>query len=518
MARIRWLKGLFLGAVWLLCTMGSSCEPDPEPLPLFSPLFVTDVKGLEAPKVSQAELFKPDIHVSIDPTVADAPQAAGFVLTIASAYPQQTAMRLNDHEAGTSRMLTRVSAPAAAFGGDLQVYMQALSAEAVDALRDGSGVFWLIDGTNAMGDLESRVAVLLPSDVLSSRMELDIYTDMGVSDTPVAGDRIELARGFLYMAVAGDSIMAGNGLPEEMLYSRMIRDEIEARTGLRVVLQDQALTGAHVVGVPGEPTCPQGCNRQLGVIFTSITTQVDLIAEPNVIDLVLINGCLNDISFRTIIDPATALDSIPEMADSFCRIEVEALLEKVRTLMPNATVVYTGYYPFISEESGLIALTDWAAILEEEPDQIELLEAGLAAVAARSNAFESSSRESLEAAVQATIAKEPDRAPRFVYVHPDFGPANALQASESLLWDLGPIQTGDLSLLDDFIPEQVQLFPQDPLFPWRLTACLEPQVVDDYVSCVYNTVGHPNAEGSMRIAEKIEAALGEVGFWESVSP
>jgi hypothetical protein len=43
-------------------------------------------------------------------------------------------------------------------------------------------------------------------------------------------------------------------------------------------------------------------------------------------------------------------------------------------------------------------------------------------------------------------------------------------------------------------------------------------VVDDYVSCVYNTVGHPNAEGSMRIAEKIEAALGEVGFWESVSP
>lgn len=511
-------KRPIISAALLFGLTGLSCEPQLEPRPSFSRLFITDVQGLEAPKVSQAELFKPDIQVAVDPNDPESPRAAGFMVTIATANPQQTAIRLNDAVAGTTQTLINVAGPDLAFEGNLQSYLRSLSDEAARMLKSGIGVFWLIDSGLASDTLASRVAVLLPADVLSSRMEIEIYTDTGSSDTPVGGDRIELARGFFYMAVFGDSVMTGNGLPEDLFYSRLIRDEIEKRTGLRVVLQDRALGGSRVVPTPGEPTCPEGCNGQLSFAFTSVTRQVDLVDAPESIDFVLLNGCLNDISFRTIIDPDTEPEALEEMADTSCGIEVEKLLDKVRTLMPSAYVVFTGYYPVLSEESRLIELTDWAAILEEEPNQIELLEAGLAELAAQSEAFDRASKEALQSAIDATNAKEADRAPRFAYAHPDFEPSNALQADESFLWGLGPLQTRDLAFLQDLIPPDIQLFPQDMTFIWRVTACASPGVLDPYPLCLYNTIGHPNVEGSIRYAEKIDLALERLGFWKAFTP
>jgi hypothetical protein len=63
----------------------------------------------------------------------------------------------------------------------------------------------------------------------------------------------------------------------------------------------------------------------------------------------LINGCINDVDSRRLLNAANTPDSIRELAQARCGPPIEALLNRLTTVFPAAHVVIIGYYPIITE-------------------------------------------------------------------------------------------------------------------------------------------------------------------------
>lgn len=190
----------------------------------------------------------------------------------------------------------------------------------------------------------------------------------------------------LKVVVLGDSLVWGQGLREEDKFSNKALGRIAALQGRRLhVERNLSRSGAQVLDgrtsaerkrkraayVAENPTrfntrklrddfierddqlVTLLLAQEVPSTYPTVTFQAGMISGPTgqEIEVVLLNGGLNDLDFQTYLDPENgAGDFIAAFDDALRDIfyrRVSQLLRKVRLKFPNALLIYTGYFsPF----------------------------------------------------------------------------------------------------------------------------------------------------------------------------
>jgi lysophospholipase L1-like esterase len=464
-----------------------------------SQVYIISVEQLSPPAVTEPDLYKPDFTFPIDLDDPAAGQAAGFFLNLTTADPSQLQMRLLSGSDATPIVLQRISplpndTIASPAGGNLPD-------QAREPLRAGQGVFWLTD--ESVRGPNHRAAVALPDTWTQPSVMLQIYTATTAAGAPLLPAQIELAHDFFYMAAIGDSVVWGNGLLEPQKFTRLIAAEIQRRTRRRVVLQVQALSGARIVPDPADVICRIHCNGEIEQAGTSITTQVDLLEAPELLELVLMDGCINDVGVSAILNANTLPEALTDQTHTSCHDEMLKLVQKVRSAIPVAAIIVTGYYPIVSMDSNARNLAQFftANSVSSDPAGLGVIQQ----IVERSSLFFDTSTQSLATAVEDANAAAGGSA-GIAFANPGFGPENAVFASQPLLWGL----TAD-RIQQQAADQGFTLFPEDPLATLRATQCFA-STVPDPLTCLYASVGHPNPAGAQRYADAIIPLLEQLGI------
>jgi hypothetical protein len=307
-----------------------------------------------------------------------------------------------------------------------------------------------------------------------------------------------------YLVTLGESVAAGNGLPEQTKFANQVAAEIQRRTGRLVIHQLRAKSSATILRRAGEEECDSGCFSESPATPTSVHRQIDLVTLPERVDLVLLTACINDVGVSTIISPDQTEEEVAELTRRFCRDEMISLLGRIRTVMPQAHVVVTGYYPILSEYSRIPSGIDerlyWTGLAAERG-----LSLWLRLAANHSQTFDQTARSSLREAVDTLNAAEATD-PHALFADPDFGPEHALFTADPWLWGLtSPAPVALLSFM------RMESLPEDPLFLFRVPTCMSDPGASKSPKCYYTSVGHPNYMGALVYTNAILQALENAG-------
>ena len=423
-----------------------------------------------------------------------------FRLTVKTTCPEELKIRLVDEDLGVSAQLTRVNGT----GVDEQgVSATELPDEASTALARGEGVFWIVQGENA--GLDYEVVLVIPDELFGPFNRLDAFVSQTSDGSPLRGDSIDLVNGFFYLAALGDSAMWGNGLREQDKFSYLVAQTIQQETGLKVIRRVSAISGSSIIPVEEDYVCRVKCTGEVPTVRTSITLQAQSMPFPDQMDLILLDGCGNDVTLTKILSPLTTTEDLEERTERFCQGEMINLLVLVRSLAPNTPIVVTGYFPFVSLDSGAEEVGQFAQTQNLPGADNDGQDDILIAMAANSETFYSKSRHHLAIAVETASAMTEYLSP-IVFADTQFDPENSTFAPEAWLWG---VTTGE-SVLEQ-LGVDWELVPEDPLFQYRLSACLEDEVLPDPISCVYASIAHPNPEGANAYTTEIVGKLREIG-------
>lgn len=494
--RSRSFSGVGATVVLTIGVLGLGCDSDPvsksTPPPASAPadysqVIVLDTEFLRPAPFGDIDAKAPDNWVSANPENPKAERMAQFFVTVATNQPEGLNVRLMDSQSGSTSRLRRVAQPK--------------GSEAFLPLRVQTGSFWLTEDVPASDPLAHRIAVLIPRAMLTANTWLEVFVSETDTGDPIYGDRIRLTRGFFYLAALGDSAMWGNGLRESDKFSTLVARQIEQETGQKVIRLVYAVSGAQIVPTEDAGICTEPCFGEVPTGVTPITVQAHMMQHPELMDLILLDGCGNDVGIPAIISPLTDLADLEQTTRDFCETEMIGLLEEVRTLAPQAHIVVTGYFPFVSTESIESGAAELAIVLGVSGEELDEVSDPLVAMATNSAVFHTVSSESLAVAV-ATANEMAGGEPMIAYADPGYGPENAVFASDPWLWQM--TTNPELLALFDF---DLRLFPEDPLLDARMATCREPDVAPELISCIYGSVAHPNPAGARAYAEAIIEAL-----------
>jgi lysophospholipase L1-like esterase len=186
-----------------------------------------------------------------------------------------------------------------------------------------------------------------------------------------AAARLPQQRPF-HMLVIGDSIMWGQGLREENKFSTLVARWIESQlSGVQVLTSRWAHSGA-VIQPDDREDRKKGTPGEVPNAYPSITAQVSTavaaISPRYPVDLVLMDGGINDVSVWAILttDPTISdkLAWIRRLTRERCTDRMKLLLPLVLGKFPSAKVVVTSYFPIVSPESDPRSLAELLAVLD----------------------------------------------------------------------------------------------------------------------------------------------------------
>jgi lysophospholipase L1-like esterase len=183
-------------------------------------------------------------------------------------------------------------------------------------------------------------------------------------NTPAASKEGGQSDAAYYMLILGDSVMWGQGLENKVKFTNIVESELFAIVGTVKVL-DKSHSGATILPKDkaflvesGEvPTLTPTLWQQLD---SAVQTYQCLGAqhpncktvEPKDVNLVLLNGGMNDVGFQRIFNPFSSDRSLKRASHKYCDKRMKELLDKVLSTFENATVIVTGYYPVICSGLG----------------------------------------------------------------------------------------------------------------------------------------------------------------------
>jgi hypothetical protein len=256
-----------------------------------------------------------------------------------------------------------------------------------------------------------------------------------------------------------------------------------------------AHSGANI-GVAGN-SGPSAPDREIPVSYPTILEQCKTFGDtPQTVDLVLLNGGINDIDIRTILNPMTSFKDLGDRTKLHCYYDVKELLKQTCSIFARATIVVIGYYPILSTKSELLRVLPLLQLhaiaipphLYSDPILTKVISLCLQ--------FWHDSDMWLARAVEESNSE--DNRNRIVFVQCPFTEDNAVFASTPWLWGVGP-----------------SLTPQDEVSDLRIPACAayytSPEELLSREQCFRASAGHPNVSGAAAIANQIASKLGALG-------
>jgi hypothetical protein len=290
----------------------------------------------------------------------------------------------------------------------------------------------------------------------------------------------------------GDSVLWGQGLLFSEKADALVQQALLPRYAGGVTLESLAHSGA-VIGATGASGTPQP--GEVPAARPSIVEQCGQYANsPETVDLVLLNGGINDVGVTSILNPFSLIPALDTRVRHACHDGMLVLLKKVmaKFTKPSCKILVLGYYPILSALSDPAGVTRLLGVFGIAlPDFLEEAADFANPVLARSELFFLDSTQRLERA----IADAGD--PRVAFVPSGFTDANAVFVpGTSWLWGIG---------LDD-------LGPQDPAAGARHPLCDIAHPGTSQVLarefCYRASAGHPNVQGAAQYSLQILAALG----------
>ncbi|MEO7652254.1 MAG: SGNH/GDSL hydrolase family protein [Bryobacteraceae bacterium] len=298
------------------------------------------------------------------------------------------------------------------------------------------------------------------------------------------------------MVVLGDSVPWGQGLGEQQKYQFIVENELAARypdISKVALAHSGAVIGAGLdraaAAIHGEVPAPHPTMLEQCEGYTH---------KPDSVRLVLVNGGINDIDIRVILNPLISPVFLHANIKLVCLDDMLVLLRALsaRFSHPDCRILLTGYYPVLSPRSHvpwIPGLLDYYGIACPS-----FLDAGavIGEVVRHSMQFWKESTDCLEIAV-AECNRLVGGPPRVFFVNPPFTEDNAVFAPNPWLYGLNP----------DFSPE-------DPIAAERHAACdlhIKPVDFLGREGCYRASAGHPNAIGSLAYAKAILACLESIG-------
>jgi hypothetical protein len=309
--------------------------------------------------------------------------------------------------------------------------------------------------------------------------------------------------------VCGDSIAWGQGLEDHQKYSTLVEDFLQNRwDGTEIVRLTAAHSGA-IIGI-GKPSFETPIDQEVPVddptIFQQVMQYREKPEEATDVGLVLINGGINDVNIRTILNPTTPEGDLRNQTRIHCYDDMLMLLSECSLVFPNARIVATGYYPLVSNQSptafllgfanavGLPLLSITGAIVGVVLSKWAHLQ-----MVHNSFVFAEAANLYLQMAVneinQIFVGQGQD--PKVALASPDYKEENAFMAPKSYLFGLK-------STLD---PTELFL-PVDTIS--RVSAChtaKDSGRITDYAQCKLASAGHPNPMGAQAYFNAIFAIL-----------
>jgi lysophospholipase L1-like esterase len=341
----------------------------------------------------------------------------------------------------------------------------------------------------------------------------------------------------LNLVVLGDSISWGQGLREEHKTWYLIKSWLEQNTGREVRATVEAHSGA-VIGSPDDLNGPTkwDLDGELSRAYPTIHGQLDnalkRFADPRQVDLVLVNGCINDLDSRRLLNAANTPDQIRQLAQLKCGPPMEALLARITSAFANAHVVVTGYYPILTEKSSndlfMRALAKRFYMPETDAPKLndEMLRARLISISREwyhtSDQMLSAAARKIDAQLRAAGGHQ-----RVLFADAGFAPENAFAAGKSRLW--GFDATALRKLLVVLTLGKIQLRTNDERRSQRGDLCKTVFVktpnespeekalrADHLLRCRLAAVGHPNRKGAAMYADAVsrvlKTMLGQTGW------
>ena len=292
----------------------------------------------------------------------------------------------------------------------------------------------------------------------------------------------------------GDSVCWGQGLLDVHKFDRIFAAGAE----LNRVAHSGAILGS------ATDNSTQKEYPEVPVSYPSVWQQVEAVEDWTDVDLVILNGGINDVSLTRILSPWVSAQQIEQLTQQFCLAEMARLLPVAvgKLVKPGARIAVLGYYPILSpltefddmrqaqmlmESHGVATMS---AALGTQPDTAALVPR----IVENCMTFWTVSDTALQAAVAQTNAALGRNA--CVFVATPFTEVNALWAPKAQLWQLS-------ALLDAEDEAEIKVL--------RDRACdeLYGDVVHlfTWIKCDRASVGHPDVSGAAWIAEALAAAL-----------
>jgi lysophospholipase L1-like esterase len=289
------------------------------------------------------------------------------------------------------------------------------------------------------------------------------------------------------VTVVGDSVAWGQGLLDTHKYGSIVNQTL----GLATPPLMLAHSGA-TIGIRGATPF----TAKSGEVPTSSPTvleQVTAAPDPADAQVVLMNGGINDVNIRVILNPMTTSDELSHKTQRYCHDDMLALLQTAtqRFTSPESRFVVSGYYPILSGESAPFRVPLLLATHGVSFTPFMRQETVFDKIVALSLQFWHESTDGLQRAVRDCGDA------RVSFADAGFTERNAVFATAPLLWGV-----------------KMDFSPQDEVVGDRHTACNVafplPLAVVERESCYRASAGHPNVAGAQQFAQAIVTSLAVV--------
>ncbi len=212
----------------------------------------------------------------------------------------------------------------------------------------------------------------LPLDIATYKMQSLYVRPDGSEVLSDPSPSLTLRLGPFRVLAVGDSIMWGQGLRESSKFTRQVEQWLGTQLGRPVALTVLAHSGA-IIGdtcpVPGALTIE--CNTSAGPASGEVPSDFPVIrrqamvlgpARAGEVDLLLVDGCANDVNIKTVFDLTQSEQALGDLVTKMCA-RMQSLLGEVTGSKPyqRAKIVVTGLYPVISASSDLSQVAALAA-------------------------------------------------------------------------------------------------------------------------------------------------------------